>query len=1394
MKRVLSILTAIILMIGTFPLQALADTDAAMQGDGSASYPYIVMTLEQLNSVRNDLTAQYRLGADIDASETVDWNGGNGFEPIGGNGSSASQFTGVFEGAGHVIRNLTVNRPATDLVGLFGIVGPGGIVRDVGLEGGSVTGKLNTGGLAGRNLGEVASSFVTGSVSSSEGVVGGLVGYSGIGSTVNASYASGAVDGPVYVGGLVGRNDGAIRESHASGTVSGIDIVGGLAGGNEGGQISQSYAAGTVNGSGNNAGGLVGYNLSGIVTRSYAIGDVNGQINVGGLAGNTDFGGISESYATGSVNGQVRAGGLVGQNNGGELTDSFWDRETTLQNSACGYNNEGYPGTTCTATALTVAEALTQSSYAAWDFTNVWFMIDGATRPFLRSEWSRTIGNAHQLQLMAMNVSADYTLARDIDFGAVLTDDSRSDMWATGSGIGAGFAPVGSDYHAPFTGKFDGANQAIKNLRINRPDTDFVGLFGYLGSGGVVQNAGLEGGFVSGRYSTGALVGESYGGTIAQAYSSVDVSGDSNAGGVVGQNNIGGIVSQSFATGRITGQFAVGGLTGRNEKGAINDAYSTGSVNGSSEVGGLVGRNVGSINRAYAVGRVTANDGSVGGLVGRNFEPVIASAYDSQTSGHGDAGKGTPTMTAEMKRRATFESNWDFVTIWTIEEGRTYPILRGAAPSVGMDVAPPTVASAVIKREYGDRILVTFDEEVRIADASGVLIESDEIGQTIVDVEGDGTKELTFIVADAFEQGAAVTLSYNAQLGSIVDLAGNSMHGLANLTVYKSPSLEIAMMKADGSAYDDATWTNQSVSVSATASDESGVLSFAYSLNSGVTWFEYASEIVLQDDGMYEIWFKAVNTAGIESVERRSVKISRSGLTLTQTMMKADGSAYGSDDWTNASVTVSVYAEAGASEIAALSYMLNGGPTQAYANGTPIELSEEGIHTISFQAADRAGNTISDQLAVKIDMTAPAVDFDPTGNETASASAAVQTTVSDSGSRVDASSLKYAWTTDISPPASGWISFANEAVLTKSGADGDWYLHIRAADMAGNEAFAVAGRFRLIQQRTESGTSPGTGGYEEAALPDNVYSIGVNGREVRFEGGRIVIPAGAMNRLFRLSINEIRDTSPLPLDGGQRLASKVIEFTKDQAGKFDRDVTVSLRFNAESIRREDMEVSLCWLDEELGRWVPLDSRKVDWEKGEISGTMNHFTKFAVLAIPVEKEEPAARFTDIQGHWAETFITKMAEANAVGGYADDTFRPDRPITRAEFAAIWVRVLGLSDKKGKTFADTVNHWSEQAVSTAYAHGIVSGYDDRTFAPDEFITREQMAVMIVNALRSESVPARTNFADQSEISPWAKDAVITATESGILNGYPDNTMRPRLHATRAEAVSTIWRSLQD
>lgn len=1369
MKPLLSCITTILLVLGIFPLQVFAASDVAISGDGSADNPYIIMTLEQLDSVRNDLTSHYKLGADIDASETAGWNNGEGFEPIGGNGNAASRFTGDFDGTGHVIRNLTVNRPSTDFVGLFGIVGSGGVVRDVGLVEGSITGKNETGGLAG---------------------------YSEAGSSISSSYTSVSVNGSVHVGGLAGRYDGALSDSYATGPVSGTAAVGGLAGNLERADVIRSYATGEVNGS-VHAGGLAGMSLGSTIIQSYAIGAVNGIDTAGGLVGMTDYGLIQQSYASGAVSGRGYTGGLIGSNNGALIEDSFWDQEATGQNSACGNNTDGY-GVTCTPTGLITVQALMQNSYSSWDFTNDWFMVEGSTRPFLRSEWSQTITNAHQLQLMMMNPVVNYTLARDIDFETVFTDSSRSDMWATLSGAGAGFAPIGRNYNMPFTGKFDGANHVIENLIINRPDTDFVGLFGYLGSGGVVRNVGLEGGFIRGRYTTGALVGESYGGTIAQAYSSLDVSGDSNVGGVVGQSNIGGIVSQSFATGSITGQFAVGGLIGRNERSTINDAFSTGSVNASSEVGGLVGRNVGYINRAYAVGRVTANDDSVGGLVGRNFEPVISGRYDSQTSGHGDAGKGTPTTTAEMKQRATFESEWDFVNVWTIEEGRAYPALRGITDNIGKDVAPPTVVNAVIDYGQPHRILMTFDEEVRITDADGVAIESDGIGNTIVNVEGDGTKTLTFTVAVAFEQGAEVTLSYDARLGSIVDLAGNPMASFADRTVYKLPAIDIVIKKADGSDYVDGTWTNQSVTVSAMTSEEIGITSFVYSLDSGTTWRDYTSDIVLQDDGIYGISFKATNAGGMESVEQRTVKISRMGLTLTPTMVKEDGSPYASGAWTNASVTVSVYAEAGASEINDLVYTLDGGAAQAYTNETSIAISDEGTHAISFQVTDRAGNTLSEVLEVKIDKTPPSIVYNPNGSETPAASASPKVTVDDTASAVNASTLQYAWTTDTSPPTSGWTPFANGTSLAKSGVNGDWYLHIRASDMAGNESDRVSGRYRLMT-RTESesgnsgaGESGKSGAGEAYQLPKGTYLVGLNGGTITFEGGQIIFPAGAINRSLLLMINEIANTSTLPLSDGQRLVSRVFEFTKDQPGKFDKDVSISMRFNAESIRNEDTEVRLCWFNEETGQWVALDNSIVDWEKGTVSGTTDHFTNFAVIAMTAEKEESAVHFTDIQGHWAEKSILKMAERGAVNGYTDGRFMPDRQITRAEFAVILIQALDFTDKEGKTFNDTVNHWAKQAVSTAYAYGIVHGYDDNTFAPDDLITREQMTMMIMNAMQLEGIPSVRTFVDQSKISKWAREAVAIAAESGIITGYPDNTMRPLVHATRAEAVSIILRSL--
>ena len=208
----------------------------ALAGDGTSSSPYEISDVYGLQGIGSSgmLGKYYTLANDIDASGTASWNSGAGFVAIG---TSSTAFTGSFDGQCHTISSLTIYRPFTNYVGLFGYTGSGSIIRNVGLTDGSVTGFSFVGGLVGVNNGSIANAYNSGSVSSSGGGVGGLVGENN-GSITNA-YNSGSVSGG-GVGGLVGYNYGSITNSYNSGSVSGSYYVGGLVGSNDG-FITSSY-------------------------------------------------------------------------------------------------------------------------------------------------------------------------------------------------------------------------------------------------------------------------------------------------------------------------------------------------------------------------------------------------------------------------------------------------------------------------------------------------------------------------------------------------------------------------------------------------------------------------------------------------------------------------------------------------------------------------------------------------------------------------------------------------------------------------------------------------------------------------------------------------------------------------------------------------------------------------------------------------------------------------------------------------------------------------------------------------------------------------------------------------------------------------------------------------
>lgn len=300
-----------------------ADLGAVLDGmDQDGDGTYVITNVHELQAMNADPTADYRLDNEIDAMHTVLWNDGDGFDPIG---ESASRFAGSFDGGGHTVDGLTIDRPGEWGTGLFGVTATGVTITDVVLTNVDITGGSLVGGLVGETLsGTVEASSVSGAVSGNANV-GGLIGE--LGADVRNSFATATVTGGGRIGGLVGGMlTGTLETSFAAGSVSGGDRVGGLVGQNYDGTVESSFAAGSVSG-GDYVGGLTGINEF-VVRDSFAVGSVDGDSEVGGLVGrNEDFSFIvvTNSFATGAVTGTSSVGGLVGVDVDDLVSESYWD-------------------------------------------------------------------------------------------------------------------------------------------------------------------------------------------------------------------------------------------------------------------------------------------------------------------------------------------------------------------------------------------------------------------------------------------------------------------------------------------------------------------------------------------------------------------------------------------------------------------------------------------------------------------------------------------------------------------------------------------------------------------------------------------------------------------------------------------------------------------------------------------------------------------------------------------------------------------------------------------------------------------------------------------------------------------------------------------------------------
>ncbi len=349
---------------GEYPRLAWEETGAEaippadplpLAGSGTEPDPYRVTSPEEfalLSWYAEALGCHFLLDADVDCAGALIY-------PIGGLGF----FSGVFDGQGHAVRNVTIDMPEGSFVGLFAQLGAEGEVRNLCIEDAVISGRSYVGGLAGENRGgTITNSCLTGMVTGSSHISGGLVGLNS--GMMSQCHAAVEVTGHNYTGGLVGENqgEGAVSRCYATGSVAALNYAGGLVGANRS-HVSESYATSAVTGGNYMAGGLLGLNR-GTVLQCYAMGAVSSPDSAGGLVG-WNSGAVSECYSAGEVTGTTDIGGLIGDNDG-SVSGSYWDTETSGRTTSAG--GAGAMGRTTDE----MTHPYDVGTYAGWSFATIW--------------------------------------------------------------------------------------------------------------------------------------------------------------------------------------------------------------------------------------------------------------------------------------------------------------------------------------------------------------------------------------------------------------------------------------------------------------------------------------------------------------------------------------------------------------------------------------------------------------------------------------------------------------------------------------------------------------------------------------------------------------------------------------------------------------------------------------------------------------------------------------------------------------------------------------------------------------------------------------------------------------------------------------------------------------
>ena len=533
-----------------------------------------------------------------------------------------------------------------------------------GISEGTVFGQENVGGIAGYNNGGYIKYCFSDGVVDGNSTVGGLAGTNG--GNIYSSYSSGTVTGDLYVGGCIGKNFWQISSCFSIADVNvRYGYAGGLSGTNEStGMILDCYSSGSVSGR-IYIGGLLGRN-DGVVMKCYATGLVtdnysldNESIGFGGLIGDSnDMSTAFLSYWDTQTSGQASSAGGIGKttaqmkdiatfNNWGKCSD---ETDWTIYQDKNDSKNNDYP--------RLLWEGADGNSIEPVRLADLLLGSGSEDDPYLVF----TSSELNEIGLFPCEWDKYFLLSADIDMSQ--NADGQFNVIGfyrlpfTGVFDGNDYTISNLEFNSEqqsYVGLFGCIGSLIAQVKdlglinpvINAKD-DIGSLTGFLKEGSIAncyaQNADVNGcnsvgglignnqaavmdcyltGNVNGYTNVGGLSGINWRGAIESCYSVVNVSGESLVGGLIGDNS--GSIIESYSNSSISANSLAGGLTGSNS-GSIEDANSTGNVSGYEKIGGLTGSNNGELTSCYSTSNVNG-DYLVGGLTGYNVDGTILSCY-----------------------------------------------------------------------------------------------------------------------------------------------------------------------------------------------------------------------------------------------------------------------------------------------------------------------------------------------------------------------------------------------------------------------------------------------------------------------------------------------------------------------------------------------------------------------------------------------------------------------------------------------------------------------------------------------------------------------------------------------------------------------------------------------